>query len=133
MAGNCHLLSQVYPLLRKEACETNSKYVFSRQQCHQAFEQKGIASWTKHFSTVENKIGPFLKSDLMSLWKPRFQTWRVQLLGFMTGSVPAMIFHLCCIHGQPVPPYFLFLVPFFDVILKFVISDLHFSQLDCGG
>ena len=51
----------------------------------------------------------------------------------MTSWIPAMIFHLCCIHGQPVPPYVLFLVPFFPVFLKVVISDLHFSQVDCGG
>ena len=61
MAGNYHLLSRVYRLLRKEASEINLKDVFLVKKCHQAFQQQGIALWTKPFSTVKNKNRPLFK------------------------------------------------------------------------
>ena len=123
MAGNYHLLSRVYRLLRKEASEINLKDVFLVKKCHQAFQQQGIALWTKPFSTVKNKNRPLFKKrhekELLeteipnlvgrcfmrrSCWKlPVEITWdyrKSQLLGFMTWWVPATIFHLCCIHGE---------------------------------
>lgn len=116
MAGNYHLLSRVYRLLRKEASEINLKDVFLVKKCHQAFQQQGIALWTKPFSTVKNKNRPLFKKrhekELLETEIPNLEiTWdyrKSQLLGFMTWWVPATIFHLCCIHAQPVPPTFFF-------------------------